>query len=651
MELDVMNLQNSRFEHVVQQAPVGITILSGPDMLVEMANKTYLQIVDKTAEDFIGKSLYNSLPEVKEYVAPLLQQVLETGAPYNGHEFPVILNRYGKKELTYFNFTYQAFKDEKGIITGVVVVATEVTSLVRAKQSLQESSRQFAALIMQSPIAMTIFRGRNFIIELANRTLLQNIWRKTEAEVMGKPALEVFPELKTQKYPDLLRKVLDTGITHREKESIAIVRDELFYLDFEYAPLRNPEGVIDGIMITVNDVTEKVIARQELEIANERLRLAVEATGLSYWDLRLEDRKIYHSPQLAEIFGHSPETVLTHQQMLAQVITEDLEQIIQHALNKALHTGVYQYEARIKKMDGTICWIKTQGRVIYDDGGVPVKIIGTLRDITEEKNFAEELERQVQERTRELAMKNDELQQINAELENFAYVSSHDLQEPLRKIHIFADKISEHEKANLSERGRDYFVRIQKAASTMQTLIRDLLAYSKAGASADAIETVAVDDILEDVLEELGERIKEKHALVNAHGLGSVAVVPFQFRQLLMNLLSNSLKFARSTVIPQINISAEIVTGNIPGQGTQANASSYYHLTLADNGIGFEPVYAERIFDIFQRLNDRERYPGTGIGLAIVKKIVDVHKGSITASGEPGKGARFDVYIPVQRPR
>ncbi len=637
----------SRFEHIVKQVPIGITILKGEDMVVEMANETYLQIIDRPEEDVLGRSLYSVLPEVATSVKPLLDKVFKTGIPYNGFEFPVMLNRYGQSELTYFNFTYQPSKNDDNEIDGVIVVANEVTNLVKTRQSIEESERQFRNLVMDSPIAMTIFRGPEFIIERANHTMFNNIWRRKEEEVVGKSIVEAFPELKNQKYPDLLKAVYEQGHIHRENESMAIVGEELFYLDFEYAPLREPTGEVSGIMVTVYDVTEKVIARQTLEEAKERLQLAVEATGLANWDLDLRTNKVIHAPRMAEIFGHAPGTVLTQGELHAQVLPEDLERVLFKARRIAVETGVYKYEARIRLPDGNIAWIKTQGKVIFDEEGNPLKMIGTLRDITEEKAFEQELERQVQERTRELAVKNEALEKMNAELKSFAYVSGHDLQEPLRKIRIFSERIAELEADNLSERGKDYFGRIEKAASTMQTLIKDLLAYTRAGSSERVFEQRSMDELLADVTNQLKEEIEETGAEIISDKLGEAHIIPFQFVQLLLNLIGNSLKFTRPGVTPVITVRHLLVSGADVPQDHAVVDLQYHHLRVSDNGIGFDNEFRERIFDIFQRLNAKDKFKGTGIGLAIVKKIVENHNGFITASGERDKGATFDIYLPV----
>ncbi len=392
---DQLEKSERRFRNIVKQAPLGISIMRGPQHIVEMANESYLQIIDKKENEFIGKPLFESLPEVEETIAPLLTEVLNTGEPFYGTEFPITINRNGQQELTYFNFVYHPLREEDDSISGIIVVASEITSLVKAKHTLAESEKQFRNLVMQSPTPMAIFMGENHVIELANIQMIQKIWRKKESEVLGKRILDVFPELKTQKYPQLLREVYTSGKAHREDESVAYIEGndgmKKFYLDFEYAPLFEREGTISGIIITVNDVTEKVEARHNAEDAGERLRLAVEATELATWDLDLQTEQLISSPRLAEIFGHNKTDEITFGSLRKQVHPDDIHDVVEKSFEKALRTGLYKYEARILKPGNKICWIRTQGKLVFDKEKKPVKLIGTLRDITEEKQHEQEL--------------------------------------------------------------------------------------------------------------------------------------------------------------------------------------------------------------------------------------------------------------------
>lgn len=888
---------NSRFINVVQQAPVGIAILRGKNFTFELTNNAYLQFIDKPATEVVGRDLFDVLPDVKPVVEPLLNNVMTSGKLYHANDLEVTISRYGKREKVYFNFIYQPLF-ENGTVTGVVVVANEVTSMVEARHALEEKQRQFSNFIMQSPIAMTIWRGKDYVIEMANETMFKTIWRKEPKDVIGRKALEVFPELNDQKYPELLRKVLVTGGIHRENESMAYVRGDdgmrKFYLDFEYAPLLETDGSISGIMITVYDVTENVESRHKLEDAESRMRLAVEATELATWDLDLRTRDIIHSPRLAVIFGHPETRILTHSEMREQLHLDDRVAIVEKAMERALKTGNCSYEARIilpdrsvrwirtrgtvvfdqdkqplrmlgtlmdvtsirlaseqssklaaivessddaivsKQLDGTITswnrgaerlfgykpeeivsqpitrlippdrlgeepaivgrlmrgervehietkrvtkdgrlidvsltispirdqfgriigaskiardisvqkraeremeesrlrletiieasalgtweldlltgsprysgryleilgfkrdetpthaelltrlhpddfpirdkafkqamqtgklfysarliwpdksirWMEGRGNVFFDSTGKAVKMTGTVRDITEEKAFSQALETMVDQRTRELQQVNTELEKMNQELASFAYVSSHDLQEPLRKIQAFASRILEKEHQNLSVAGQDYFSRMQEAARRMQLLIQDLLAYSRTNTKEKELVLTNLNVLVAGVLDDLEQQIQETGSTINMGDLPELEVIPFQFRQLFTNLIANSLKFRRTDVPLVINIRSEKVKGSEIGQDS-ATDDYYYRVTVEDNGIGFDNTYHERIFDVFQRLHTKQEYEGTGIGLAICKKIVENHRGFITAKGEPGAGAKFMIYLPV----
>ena len=246
-----------------------------------------------------------------------------------------------------------------------------------------------------------------------------------------------------------------------------------------------------------------------------------------------------------------------------------------------------------------------------------------------------------------MIVKNDDLEKMNRELESFAYISSHDLQEPLRKIQTFASRIMDREYDSLSETGRSYFKRMQDAALRMQTLIEDLLAYSRTTNEERKIERADLNLVLDEIREEFAEEIASRGASIEAGELGSAMIIPFQFRQLLHNLFVNSLKFARAGVPAKITVTSETIWGDPTIHPKLLATHRYTHLRVSDNGIGFEPEYGEKIFEVFQRLHGRDKYSGTGIGLAIVKKIIDNHGGYISASGQPGKGAAFDIYLPA----
>lgn len=246
----------------------------------------------------------------------------------------------------------------------------------------------------------------------------------------------------------------------------------------------------------------------------------------------------------------------------------------------------------------------------------------------------------------DLASRNTELLKSNTELASFAYIASHDLQEPLRKIQTFASRINEREIDNLTKEGKDHFLRMQSAANRMQTLIQDLLSYSRTNTLQKNFEDTDLNKIVEEVKEDLSEELELKHAEIQADNMCHAKIIPFQFRQLLYNLISNSLKFADPNRSLVIKIKSE-ESISVKLNDLISDDTKYCHISVSDNGIGFEQQYSEKIFDLFKRLHGVSDYKGTGIGLAIVKKIVENHNGYINAKGELNKGATFNIYIPA----
>lgn len=770
------NEQESKFRSTLMQAPVGITILRGKELIVEMANASYLEVVDKEETEFVGKPLFDSLPEAREAVEPILQEVLRTGKPFYGNEFQVIIKRSGQKEACYFNFVYQPLLENEQI-NGIIVVATEVTQQVKIKQSLQGSENQFRNLVTQSQFAKAIFKGEDLVISIANESLLKTLWRRELHEVEGRKLLDVFPELKDQKFPAILKEVLNNGKTYRENEALALIGGpdgiKSYYLDYQYAPMFEVDGSVSGIMVSVNDVTEKVESRLKMADAADRLSLATEGTQLATWDLDLQTFNIIYSSRLAEIFGYEDSVLMTHQEMRKKIHPDDVHSVVEKAFSTALETGIYYYEARILHPDNSIHWIRTQGKVIFSDNRVPLRMLGTMMDITKKKEaeialrtsegkfrtladsmpqfiwtgdaegnlnyynqsvfdysglspeeiekggwlqivhpddrkenirlwneavsrgkdflyehrfrrfdgeyrwqlsraipqkdvngqiqmwvgtstdihdrklFIDQLESQVQLRTKELTAANDELVKTNMELAQFAYVASHDLQEPLRKIQTFATRVLETEIENLSPRGKNYLERMQASATRMQQLIIDLLSFSRANSIEKHFEEVGLNLLLSTVKEQLIESILQKNASITSTPLPAMQVIVFQFEQLFTNLLANALKFTRPGIDPVIEITSGRISGNSLDVSEDDKKNDYHFISFKDNGIGFDQQFKERIFQVFQRLHSRNAYDGTGIGLAICKKIVENHHGIIDAIGQPGVGSNFIVYLPV----
>ena len=244
----------------------------------------------------------------------------------------------------------------------------------------------------------------------------------------------------------------------------------------------------------------------------------------------------------------------------------------------------------------------------------------------------------------------ERLKETNEELERFAYVASHDLQEPLRKIILFSDQLSVRYGAILKEQGNDFIERILKSSERMRMLIKNILSFSRSAANNDLFEVTDLNLLLEGILSDLEITIDQKKAVIKIEKLPSLNIVPGQFRQLFQNLIINSLKFCKINNIPEIQISSEIVKGiQLDGLADDKFNDDYCNIYIRDNGIGFEQKYADDIFVLFKRLNSYDKYEGTGIGLAICKKIVDQHRGFISVTSIPEEGTTFTITLPLKQ--
>jgi signal transduction histidine kinase len=295
---------------------------------------------------------------------------------------------------------------------------------------------------------------------------------------------------------------------------------------------------------------------------------------------------------------------------------------------KGLLDDVYQYHL----LRATP--VEVNGRII--------KWVGTFINIHEQKLLNDILEQRVAERTEELMEINKKLELTNHDLQQFASVASHDLKEPLRKIQVFGSMLRD--KTHLEEPMSTYLDKILSSSERMSKLISDLLSFTRLSA-ADIFEMADINGIIDDILSDLELVIAEKKAIIKVHPIPRMEVIPGLLRQLFLNIIGNALKFSKPGVPPLIVITAEL-TDKMEGM-ENTEMGEYCRITIADNGIGFDEKYTEKIFTLFQRLNSREQYEGTGIGLSIAKKIVDKHNGIITAVSEPGNGARFIIILPV----
>jgi two-component system sensor kinase FixL len=303
-------------------------------------------------------------------------------------------------------------------------------------------------------------------------------------------------------------------------------------------------------------------------------------------------------------------------------------------IERLLAGEIVVFEGTHCRKDGSVFPVEVTSRMI-DYGGRKVAL-AIDRDITEHK--------QAEAALQAYAAK---LERSNRELQDFVFVASHDLQEPLRKVQAFGDRLQNKYSEALGDQGRDYLERMQSAAARMQTQIKDLLAYSRVTTRAQPFTPVDLSKVAQEVMSDLEVRIEQAGGQVEVGGLPTIEADPDQMRQLLQHLIGNALKFHREGEPPVVKIHAESLNGQGEGAAGASAGDGLCQIMVEDNGIGFDEKYLERIFQVFQRLHGRSEYEGTGIGLATCRKIVERHGGSITAKSAPGQGATFIVTLPV----
>ena len=414
------------------------------------------------------------------------------------------------------------------------------------------------------------------------------------------------------------------------------------------------------ILLVIEDITEHRKIENENREIEERYHFVAEAMPQKVWTATVKGEVNYMNKCWFEYSGLSFEE-LKNNGWHKIIHPEDLPLTIKK-WNEGIITGKnMEIEHRLLNTQQIAKWHLSRGLAQKNSKGDIILWVGTSTEIQQQVAEKEILEQKVSKKTLELQKanklleeKNDELGKMNGELQSFAYVSSHDMQEPLRKIQTFAARILDTEYQTLSDKGKDYFQRMITTAKRMQTLIEDLISFSNTNISERKFQHTSLKQIVDDVKNDLIEDINDKSVTIDSSELGDAYINAFQFRQVLQNLISNSIKFAMPKVQPQIIISSEIRENSYYEKqnptlqsGKLSSKIKYNHITFKDNGIGFNQEYNDRVFEVFQRLNHREKYSGTGIGLAIVKKIVDNHNGFVTARGELNKGAQFDIYIPI----
>lgn len=522
---------DDRFQSILLQSPVAMCILKGPALTVEIANARMFALWGIGPDELLNRRIFQGLPEEgAQEMEELIQRVYTTGKPLELHERRTLLRRPGGAAPFYLNLTCDVFRDEAGTITGVIVVAADVTTQVLARRKVEENAKE----------------------------LQERVSERTS-------------DLKEQE-------ALINSILRNSPVGITV-----------YRALRDSTGRLhDFQCILANDASAEFTG---IPVSERYSRTVLETIP------GLEEAPLFKMAVAAVEAGKSFETE-------------------------------YYYEP-VKK------WLSIGVAKIYED-----HLINIFRDITDIKGAKLQLEAQI-----------EQLERMNVNLSHFTYAASHDMKEPLRKVLIFADRLKESLESKLDPEQQHYLNRIESATKRMNFLIDDLLTYHEVSGRIPAMEPVNLDTLVQNVLDDLDLEIAEKHAQVHVAPLFTMYGHARQLQQVFHNLIGNALKYSRPDIAPEIRITCKKVVGNQTTLRLRADQlhEAYYMLSISDNGIGFDQDDAARIFNVFERLPNSKSYEGTGLGLPIVRKVVENHNGFIMAQGALGAGATFSVLFPQQK--
>jgi PAS domain S-box-containing protein len=732
-----LKVSEIRFRNMVKQAPVGITILRGPQHIVELANDDYLKLVGRNETEFVGKPLFEVLPEVEGSVRDLLNNVLRTGMPYHGNEVPIPLTRDTGQETGHFDFLYYPLKEEDGHISGIIVTVTEVTEKVEGRkkteqneerlnivvdaselgtwelnlktmvpkysdkylqiiggyknrpelthpqllkhlhpddlqmreeafkkalatgtlyyearliwndnsihwmqakgkvlydsnnlpdkmigtirditeekthqQQLEESEQRFRNLILQSPVAKAILKGKDHIVEMANEAILKNIWRKEESEVLGKSILDIFPELKDQKYHQLLDEVFLSGKKHTGKESLISLNGndgvKYYYVDFEYAPVYSSGNIISGIKITAVDVTEKVEARKIVEENEERFRTLAQTLPQLTWVTDAKGNSEFASSRWMDYSGIEPRGVSEWNSIVHPDDRDRINTVWMHSLATG---NIYIADVRLKRKDGEYRWHSVKGEPVFDKNNKIIKWVGAFTEIHEQKMREE---------------RKDE----------FISIASHEMKTPLTTAKAYLQMLE----GLLDEGNPDAKLYAQKASQSvnrLNELIGELLDVSKIrlGKLNYTISTFNFNELIASTVENM-QLTSQSHTIIKTGSVkDNVSGDKERLQQVIINLLSNAIKYSPGEKEVFVSI---------------AQDGDSIKVSVKDNGIGIASENLNKIFEKYHRIEDHAvQFQGLGIGLFISYEIIQRHNGKLWAESEPGKGSVFHFRIPI----
>jgi PAS domain S-box-containing protein len=625
---EIFTLQSGDFAYrvLVENFGGGAVTLSENGLIV-YTNGYFHNLVKLSYERVIASSIFDFIhPDSKES----FQNLFNAGLSGNS-----------RGEVNLFDGAttipvYMALTSLQPLLPSVGIIITDLREKKNRERELEEKN-SFIETIIESSNELIAVYSTDFTLLSINKAA-ESFVGLSKDSLIGKKFQELFPRLTGTRAERDLEKAFNGEFVKNEAYQSEYNQR---YIQNYITPLRNEQGEVYAALAIGHDVTDIKRAEEDLKKSQQRFVKLFSVSPVAMSLSHASDGKVIDvNNAWGRMFELDP----------ADMIGRNAEEISISDLNER-KTKVRQIKESGGSVQGMeLNFVLSSGKVVNTFVSVEsIDLDGETCLLTAYFDLKERIQAEniIKQKNRLLEEKNLQLEQTNTELASFSFVASHDLQEPLRKIQTFSNRILDLGENEFSNEIKDYFNRILSATSRMKNLISDLLNYSRMNSAEMKFELTDLNVLVKEAKNNLEERIAETNTQLEIGQLPTVEVIPHQFTQLFNNILSNAIKYRKPGEIPKIEMSSNIVEGRMLSHYSADRNFNYHKISIADNGIGFEPIHAFKIFELFQRLHGVNQYEGTGIGLAICKKIMQNHRGFIEAEGAPGVGAIFTLYLPA----
>lgn len=626
--------REQEFRSLAENTP-DIILRHDPEFRFVYANPQVVQTLGYTPEQLLGRHIRDlSLPEpIVRFMEEQLSFVAQHKAPHS-LEYPSLDGQF---------WYYSRLVPElgpSGELVAILVITTDITFRKKAETALRESESRFRTMANSIP-QLAWMTDPDGNIYWYNQRWFDYTGTSLE-EMQGWGWQKVH-------HPDLvegvvrrLRKAFAEGTDWEDTFMLRNRNGQYRWFLSRAVPVRMEDGRIQGWFGTNTDITQERQTAEALKLAKDQLELTFQNVPAAIYLVDRDGQLLYLNQKAAEALGFaSADEVQTHTTIytLREQLDKAYEARDEEGKPLAFDQGSIGTTMRtrqpsdvltqlVHKQTGAYFWLQSHSAPMFDEQGNLLMVLTTTTDVTDQRMFTEKLEQEVAKRTQELQRSNEDLQQ-------FAHAASHDLKEPVRKVLTFLDRTLKEYSDQMPEKAVFYLQRVEVAARRSFAMIDGLLHYSKVDAAADLQQEIDLVNLLQQLQQDLELPIQQKQATLVYGQLPYLTGAPELVYQLMYNLLTNALKFVHPQRKPVVRV-----------WGRQADEAGWVWVEIADNGIGFDPGQADRIFQTYTRLHSKDLYEGSGLGLALCRRIVERHGGSISATGSPGAGARFTIRFP-----